>query len=161
MSLIPVDTSLVLDTRRVNSYFAVVEHLAAMSPGQPPQIIYVGCERLVDVYKMINARQNTEWARIYQSGGSVMVRIIALADERAEATRYAILHIRAMEAMPRCNNIGSTIRMIGRPVTCSNGETYTSQKHAADVLGLSQSSVSRHMRGDLSHVRGYTFKYAG
>lgn len=37
------------------------------------------------------------------------------------------------------------------------GEAFMSQRTAANVMGLSEAEISRHLNGALDHVRGYHF----
>jgi hypothetical protein len=44
-----------------------------------------------------------------------------------------------------------------QPIICSNGVTYQSQLEASYALKINQSAISKHLRGKLKHVKGYTF----
>lgn len=38
------------------------------------------------------------------------------------------------------------------------GEVFSSQREAAEAMGLSQSEISKHLNGLMDHVRGFTFE---
>ena len=161
MTLIQCDASVVVDTRNVAETFVVFEHQVAFMPNQPPEVILVGSCRLMDLYKLRDPRNNSEWAEIFKRGGTVLVRIVAVSDNRLEAQRYAMQHMRSFPAMPRCNARGYNSRRVSRPIIChSNSQKYRSQKHASDEMGISQSVLSRHLAGELQHAGGHVFSYA-
>lgn len=50
----------------------------------------------------------------------------------------------------------------GNMVKCmETGEVFASQNRAADVMGISRSALSNHLKGDTSSVKGYTFQHRG
>lgn len=161
MTIHTTDANLVIDTLHPNKLYCAFEHYVSMGEGQPPEIILVGACKLIDVYRLTDGKTNSDWATLFANGGSVMVRIIAVGDDGQEMTRFAMKHARSLPTMPRCNLRGYNVRGASRPVTCSNGKTYDSQKAASDELGISQSAISRHLRGELRHVGGFVFQYRG
>lgn len=159
MTLTKHDAAIVIDAAQSASLWAAYEHQAQFEAGKPPEVVFVGVCRLTDVYRMIEGQRNSEWLRIFGRGGAVLVRIIATATERGEAMRHAQAHAKSFPTLPRCNLHGVNLKGVARRVICSNGKTYDSQKHAADALGVSASAISRHIRGELNTVGGYTFAY--
>lgn len=154
------DATIVLDIASIHEKHAVIEYLATFVEGQPPQVIMVDVDRLANVYKLRKPRQNSEFARIYENGGMIMIRIIALTDTLKEAHRTMIERIRSYRAPPICNAKGVSFRSVGRPIICvTTGEEYPNQRIAADALGIHQSAISRHMNGELKQAQGYVFKY--
>lgn len=156
------DASLVVDTHQPGKLWCAFEHLVSFAAGAPPEVILVGTCKLQDVYRLIDGARNSEWQRIFSGGGQVMVRVIATGLEQQEVHRFAMTHMRSMPTMPRCNLRGVTTKGTAQRIECvTNGVTYDSQKSAADALSISGSAISRHLRGDLSHVGGYVFRLAG
>lgn len=155
------DASLIIDTTQPGKTWCAYEHLVSFAVGQPPEVIMVGACKLADVHRLIDGARNSEWQSIFRGGGSVMVRIIATGHDQAEIQRHAMAHMRAMDPMPRCNLKGYSTKGTSQRIEClTNGIVYESQKAAADALTLSGSAISRHLRGDLKHVGGYTFRLA-
>lgn len=144
----------IADIKEANNVWCVFEHHL------PPQILYVGACKLIDVFKMREARDNSEWAKIYANGGGVQLAITMITDNRNEAFRVAMERVRSLDPMPRCNMHGYNMHRTARTLICSNGQTYKSQSDAAQALGISQSNISKHLAGDLTHVNGHTFAYA-
>ena len=155
-----VESSVIINTKDPMGIYCAYEHLAAFEPGKPPQVILVGSCKLADVYRLVDGLRNSEWCKIFQHGGSVMVKIIATGNDRIEMTRFATQHMRTFSDIPRCNLFGYASRSAGRALECvTNGEIYANQAAAAAALGLSASMISRHMRGDLKTVGGHVFRY--
>ena len=154
------DAAVVVETIRPFDMWCVYEHQVVMTEGEPPQVIMIGTCRLTEVYKLVDGKRNTEWGKIFRNGGSVLVRIRATSDDKREAYRYAQDLLRDSNPRPLCNLKGYNARMMGRRIECvNNGQTYRSQSEAAQALGLHQSSISRHMNGELEHAGGYRFVY--
>ena len=124
----------------------------------PPAVILVGACRLRDVYKLADGKMNTEWTRIFEHGGSLMVRIVGIGDDKNECVREAAMLMR--EHQPVCNLRGYTLRNVRRSIIClTNGRVYEGQQEAARDLGISQSAISRHLKGEQQHVAGFVFDY--
>ena len=140
--------------------WCVYEHHTPPANGEPPTIIYINACKLIDVFSFKDARDNSEWFRMYQNGGGLLLHILLITDDRNEAFRHAIERAKSMTPMPRCNLHGWNMRTAARPILCSNGVTYQTQAEAATALGLAQSNISRCLRGKLNSVGGYRFAYA-
>ncbi len=161
MPIHSADCSLVVAVQETADQYCAYEHHLIVTPGQPPEIIMVGSCKLTDVYRLIDGKTNSDWAGIFANGGSVMVRIIAVGDNKVDMRRFAATHARSLPKMPRCNQHGYNVRGITRRIICNNGIEYESQAKAAMELGISQSAISRHLRGELGSVNGFTFFYQG
>ena len=63
------------------------------------------------------------------------------------------------------NTIVTILERRGHPgnmILCNEtGEVFASQNRAAELLGLSATSLSRHLRGDNPHAGGFTFTNLG
>jgi hypothetical protein len=154
MTILKADTSIVLDVDRPSELFCAYEHYTT-------ELIMVGACKLVDVYRMADAKSNTEWQRTFSRGGYVNIRIIAVGDNRTEMARYAQTYLRSLPTIPRCNLHGITTRGFARPIRCENTQVvYKSQRDACEQLGIESSSMSRHLNGRLSRVHGMVFRYA-
>lgn len=157
--MVECDTSLVVPAITTEPLYCVVEHQAVFEPGSPPEIVYVHFCKLNDVYRFNYARQNTEWQRLFGSGGEILVRILAYDTDIVAIRNHALEYIRSLPKKPVCNLHGLNTKGAGRSILCSNGKTYASQHDAAEDLGIPQSSISRHLSGHLQHVGGFTFCY--
>lgn len=153
------DASIIGNTMNLDKQFCAYEHLAVVEPGKPPEVVFVSACKLLDVYRMVEGRRNSEWAKMFRDGGDIMVRIIATGPDRTEIIRFAMNHMRQMSPRPRCNLHGVLMKGVARPLICSNGQTFNSQVEAARALGVSASAISRHLKGELNTVAGYTFGY--
>jgi hypothetical protein len=155
------DASLIVDSKIGRDAWCVFEHQAVLKQGDPPEVILVGAAKLTDVFRLIDGRCNSEWVAIFGNGGQVLVHIIALGINQAEARKYAAEHMRSLRPMPRCNLTGYSLRHNIRAIYCVNNEkTYQSQTEAANDLAIHASSISRHLRGDVAHAQGFKFVYA-
>lgn len=155
------DNNLIVDVRRALVDWCAFEHWATLQPGQPPECILVGACRLVDLFKMNDGRNNSQWAKIFANGGSVMIRVLATGADRSEIINHAVRASRSHDPQPVCNIHGYNMQGALRRIACSNGDTYDNQEHAARALGAHQSAVSRHLAGHLAHVKGHTLTYIG
>lgn len=155
------ENSLIVDVRTSLTDWCAFEHWATLQADRPPQCILVGACRLVDLYKMNDGRNNSQWSKIFANGGSVMIRVLAVGKDRSEILNLAVRTSRAHDPQPVCNFHG--FNMIGalRRISCSNGDFYDNQEHAARALGASQSAVSRHLAGHSRHVKGHMLTYVG
>lgn len=152
--------SIVLDTLTVLSEWCIFEHWAQFQADQPPECILVGVCKLIDVYKLIDGKTNSEWTRIFKSGGQVMVRVVKTVSKKHEGLVEARRHMLSLPKVPICNHNGYAMFGGMRRIISSTGETYNSQAEAANALGVTGPAVSRHMNGFSHHVRGVTLRYA-
>lgn len=155
------ENSVIIDVKRALVDWCAFEHIATLKAGEPPQTIFVGACRAVDVYKLQEGKSNSQWAKIYAQGGNVLLRILATGPDRSEIINYAVKVARGYNPPPVCNLHGYTMAGALRRIACSNGEVYDSQAHAAAALGTHQSAVSRHLQGHSAHVKGHTLTYVG
>lgn len=109
---------------------------------------------------------------VYVSGVSCLV-VGALAgaissgkmENKQFADAWKILHIQYKS--PNVNNLEQTTVLVrrghpGNIVKCvETGEIFASQQRASEALGISASNLSRHLRGDMPHVKGLTFEGLG
>lgn len=154
------DSSVVVDTNRPYDQWAVYEHQVVMVEGEPPQVIMIGVCKLTEVYRLHDGKRNTEWLSIFKNGGSVLVRIRAIATDRGDANYYAQDLLRASNPRPVCNMKGFNARAVSRQIECiQNGKTYATQAEAARDLGLHQAGISRQLNGEIAHVGGFQFVY--
>jgi hypothetical protein len=142
------------DVNGINNLWCAYEHHC------PPHIIYVNACKLIDVFKLAEARDNSEWFRMFANGGAMMIHLLLITDSRHRAVETAIARAKSLPTMPRCNLHGWNMKTAARPILCSNGKTYSTQREAADDLHLDQGNLSKHLRGKLKNVGGYTFAYA-
>jgi len=119
--------------------------------------IYTGCCRIDAVYVMTEARNNTAWQTVTASDQPITISIVALGN-KIDMMRQSAARIR--ERRPYCNINGFNAKGAQKRIKCSNGVTYNSQLDAAKALGINQSQISRHLRGEFTHVKGLQFTWA-
>jgi hypothetical protein len=142
------------------SLWCVYEHHLAKPAPQPPEIVYIGACLLRDAWTLTDARNNSEWAKLFADGSQpIGIHIVSITNDRHKAQNAAVARVRTITPMPRCNVYGHTLFGATRSLLCSNGQTYANQTEAASMLNVSQSAISQHMRGTLKSVKGYTFAY--
>lgn len=155
-----VDTSLVVDTRSPNTLMCAFEYLVAFEVGAAPEVIMVGVCGLGEVYRLGVGKLNTEWLKLFGNGGSVLVRIIAVGDDRVEMNQWAQKYLQSLPKLPRCNLHGMAVAGRGRPIRCeTTGENFASQSEACATYGIHQSLMSRHLAGRTATVSGMIFRY--
>lgn len=152
--------SIIVNVKNVLSQWCVYEHWATLRAGDPPTCVMVGTSKLIDVYKLLEGRVNSEWARIFAGGGHVMVRIVKTAENRREAMALAVAQSRKYDPLPLCNRNGFALYGGMRRIVSSTGEVFATQREAANALGVSGPTISRHLSGELNHVRGVVLNYA-
>lgn len=155
------ENNIIVDVKRSLVDWCAFEHIATLKADEPPQTIFVGACKLVDVFKLQDGKSNSQWAKIYAQGGNVLLRILATGPDRSEIINYAVKVARAYNPQPLCNLHGYTMAGSLRRIACSNGETYDNQAHAATALGTHQSAISRHLQGHSAHVKGHVLTYVG
>jgi hypothetical protein len=160
MTITKQDAPITITPAQVADTYCVYEHLMVTTPGAPPSVIFVGSCKLIDVFRMRDARNNSYWTTLTSAGAPVMIRIIMTAQDGKTARDGAVKHVRSLNPMPVCNVHGFNMFGSQRAILCSNGQTYQSQSEAAAALGVTQSAISQNLRGTLSGVKGYTFTYA-
>lgn len=160
MAVQSADSILIVDTRAPPSeVWCAFEHQAVLETGAPPQVILVSACRLVDVYKLVEGRTNSDWSAMFRNGGHVLVRIIATGD-KIDIIRHAQRHARSLQPTPRCNLRGINIKGGRRAVRCiQTDEVYPTQLAAAEALGVSQGAISQHLDGKIASVGGYILEY--
>ena len=154
------DSAIIVETGDTSKTWCVYEHHVILTPGEPPETIMIGACRLCDVYNLSDGKKNSEWIRIFEKGGTVLVRIVATTPEKTFANRHAMKLLKEMENKPRCNIFGYDLRHSSRAIKCvQSGERYATQSAAALALGIPASSISRHLNGELKTAGGFNFHY--
>lgn len=153
---------IVLPVRKTHRMYALYECVVGTASGGE-EVIYVGVERLTRVFNLLQPNSNSEWNKLFSDGdGQVLVHILAINADQHVLRKQAGDHMRAMQAMPRCNLRG--VRSMGqsRPVWCSveGGKVYRSQNQASLELGIAQSAISRCVNGQAVSTHGLIFREA-
>lgn len=96
--------------------------------------------------------------------GAIIGAVTVVVLNRTEA--FVITDSLKLQVLsPTTNNITTVLERRGHPgniIKCKEtGEIFGSQERAADVMGINASNLSRHLRGDMAHVKGYTFENLG
>ncbi len=127
-------------------------------PAILPETIFIDCCKLNAIFGFARAQQNTDFLAIARSGIGCALNILHITEDKNEANRETFKLVKQLN--PRCNLRGYNLAgNTGRPIMCSNGQTYANQSEAALSLGLSQGAISRHMKGELKHVKHFRFEY--
>ena len=85
----------------------------------------------------------------------------ASANQRAAVKQFIAWH------SPTTINLEQTTTLVrrghpGNIIKCvETGELFASQNRAADILGISKTSLSQHLKGKRPSVSGYTFENLG
>lgn len=143
---------------RFNAQWCVYEHHLHNPETGEAELIYIDACSLTNVYQLREARANTEWQRIVTPNSWLYVKVI-WTGPRADCLKEAHRHKNSLPAVPRCNKYGYSTVGQQRQVECSNGIQYENQLDASLKLGINQGQLSRHLSGQLKHVRGLTFRY--
>jgi hypothetical protein len=159
--MIEQSTMLITQPKVASETWCVYEHQMQLDPAAPPAVIYVNACKLVDLFRFSQGRNNSEWLAMVNIGNPVIVRIVATGQLRSEVMRKAMSHMRTFDPMPICNLRGINVKGARLRLLCSNGMEYANQTEAANDLGVSQSAISLHLRGSLTHVGGFTLTYSG
>lgn len=110
-----------------------------------------------------------KYHRTYIVGGSALAVGLTVgyfvhpstANQRAAVKQFIAWH------SPTTINLEQTTTLVrrghpGNIIKCiDTGEIFASQSRAADVLGISKSNLSKHLRGLQPSVSGYTFENLG
>lgn len=115
--------------------------------------LFIGADKFTDIGFLKGPRNNTYFNSVAKPTDVLLMRIIRTGEKIAMVKLANELNFKHH---PPCHTHG-LIQMQYTAIVCSNGETYPSQSAAAEALSLNQSAISKHMRGMLKHVGGYTF----
>ena len=149
---------MVVDTETSRDDWCTYEHLVTIEEGAPPTVLMVGACKLTHVYNLADGKRNSEWVNMFRNGGQVLVRIAATGNKH-DMFKYA--HQLVQQYKPIANVQGHNLKSARRAVVCiTNDKRYDSQIDAANDLGLHQSAISRHLKGELKSVSGFQFIYA-
>ncbi len=144
----------------VADQWCVYEHyVPSETPGTPPLLIFIGACKLIDVFNVQHARNNSDWTEIFAHDRPLLITVVETMSTQEEAMNRSIVRVRALPEPPRCNLHGFNLFGQKRRLACSNGQEYATQAHAAKALNISQGAISRHLKGHLSSVKGFTFTY--
>jgi len=132
--------------------YSVIDDTGAL----PPTIMMIMAVKLRDAFTFADVGRNSEWRKCVTPQHAVMVRVFMIGD-RATCQTEANRRVMASKPRPRCNMYGFDSFSHVRTLLCSNGEEYANQVEAARALNLHQGAISRHLKGELRAVKGYTF----
>lgn len=153
----PQDATLVGNVEEMPFAWCVYEHTIHAPGHDKTDVVYVSWCRLAEVYGLLYAKRNSEWASLTATPGTyVYVRIVATGTE-ADCRNEAMKRATTLRPRPVCNLKGIDTTLVKRRIACSNGQTYASQTEAARILSLPQGMLSRHLSGQLKHVKGLKF----
>lgn len=101
---------------------------------------------------------NKAWREHVKADMAVMINITNIGDP-VSCRRERDRRLSTMDPKPYGNSVHTITTHRRAMIVCSNGQIYANQMAAAVALGLNQGQISRHLRGELKHVKGITFKY--
>lgn len=150
----------IIDEQRINfifqidrNKFAVYLHRIALTK----EVIYVGFDRLSEVYNLRSVANNEVWKKkVAEVGGVVQVELIGLFQQKIDAMVFA----RDMRTIHRPATMGA--RNIRRQVRrIDTGEVYSGSLAAARAHNISQGAMSSHLNGrkNYSTVHGLRFEW--
>jgi hypothetical protein len=143
----------------IDNTWCVYRHLMVFTPGEPPTLVFINTCKVIDVFLMREARNNSDWCNLAALGCPIVIEIVHTFDDQSAAMRYAHDMVKSQPEMPRCNLHGYNMFGSNRIILCNDGREFTSQAEAARMLGCSQSAISQHMKGRLGSIKGLKLAY--
>lgn len=155
------ETQMIIDTSDTPFCFVVVEHWAALTPGEPPECVYLFTAPFKDAFTTSVALGNTKWSELFNKPGGceILVRIIARTKTQRDANHICVNRLREMPKRPICNAQGMTLAGRARQIVAEDGRWWRTQMEAAEALGVSQSTIAAHLSGRQASVRGLRLTY--
>jgi len=138
--------------------WCVAEYFMNM-PDQLGASLMITAAKLSEVFMFIECNRNSEWRKLVKPDSRILTMIYGIGEKHDCMREASRLIISRGPSMPRCNLYGGNSMGTSRAIECSNGETYATQSEAAETLGLSQSHISRHLKGLCRDVRGFKFSF--
>lgn len=121
---------------------------------------YIGCTKYSSILRTPDARRNHLFTAVFPHESTMLISIIATFEKRMEATNY--IHT-WLYANPRPFMLQFGRASSHRFVRCiETGEIFNTLNEIAEKHDVSQSYISRHMRGDegCEKIRGfYSFEW--
>ena len=121
-------------------------------------VLYIGVAKLSEIYKINEARKNSEFIRLVNHNSLIGIEITHIGDEkfcRNEAFRQV------WDIKPVCNVKGKASHGYRTAIECvETGETFPTISAAANSHGVAQSNISSHLAGKTGYrsVAGKTYK---
>lgn len=141
-------------TGTIGSTWTVMRYSIPGENGAPPMIMSIIATPWVRALTMVDAAKNSEWIK-YMAIDRPVIAEIVMTGTQQECVIYASKL--AGQTQPHCNRYGFVLTAKTSRLLCSNGQTYENQTDASQALGLAQSAISKHLRGELVAVKGLTF----
>lgn len=120
-------------------------------------VIYIGKTPLLDIMKLLDAHNNSEFAKMMEKDDDIFMRLEAILN--SETIAYRVREKLVQQYQPVCNLRGHSIREHQRVKCVETGEEFENAAAACKKYRLSQPNMSNHLRGIPGHktLKGYTF----
>lgn len=144
-----------MTTTELQNYWIVYAHANTSNTVQ-----FIGISQMADVFKFTEAKNNSEWSKIFPDGTPIKVVFIGMTNDEKSARDIALTNIAHLR--PYCNVKGYNISERYQNVKCDQtGEIFASANAAAIAHDLSQSALFNHLKRKKGHksVKGKTYSY--
>ena len=124
-----------------------------------PTLMYIGCCKLIEIYRMPDLQQNKAWYTRVTNETMIRVSILQIGPH-VECYNDMTRRLNAMRVRPPCNDVGMQLKAGGHfiIICIETQQTFKNQSEAARVMNLSQSGISMHLNGQLADVKGFHFE---
>ncbi|RUW55586.1 hypothetical protein EOA32_00780 [Mesorhizobium sp. M1A.F.Ca.ET.072.01.1.1] len=150
----PAQSFVVAKTHELGKLWCLYHHHDATD-----QLAYIGVCKLLDLFQCPDARQNSEWIRLFGANEGIIVKLQLTSLD--EVTVNNLRFRQVQELKPVCNMVGFSYAGAKMRIICNEtGEEFESISHAARVHCLSQSALSNHLNQKPGHksVKGKTYR---
>lgn len=142
----------------------VVYRLDMLPKGEPKWYsVYVGVERLKDIFRLRDAHQNSFCRERYHSCERICISVVSehRTQEEAMAARDVAAH--ALQLPGNSTHASVNHSRAAAPVRRSDGAIFPSIRDAAEAIGAPSTSISAHLSGRRGYrtVKGYHFERIG
>lgn len=141
-------------TGSIGKTWTVMRYSIPGDNGSPPMVMSIVATPWANALTMSDAAKNSEWIKHMVVDRPVIAEIV-MAGTQQDCIIYASRLIG--QTQPHCNKHGFAMTAGTSRLQCSNGQIYENQSAAALALGVAQSAISKHLKGELRAVKGYTF----
>jgi len=125
------------------------------------KVIFIGLCKLVDLYRLPDARTNTLWETMTRGNAYIIMNTLFTGESYEACDRFRFSWMQT-NGMPVCNAKGLVLKKKRPEIICNETSVlYKTQSAAAKELGLHTSALSNHLRGlpGFKTVGGFTFRY--
>lgn len=135
-------------------HYCVYEHYNAEDV-----LMFVGVSKIVEAFMFQDARQNSEWVKIFTADTPLIMKIVLTTPDLHIASNYR--HRIITTQRPHCNAYGFSMLGIRAEIICDQtNERFATITEAARAHGISASALSNHLNNKVGHksVKGKTYR---